>query len=213
MAQILKFFDERHLYELDGEQIPSVSEISRFASREIYGDISQFRLDNAADRGTKVHKACQLIDLTGECEVAEDIAPYVQNYLQFLKDYRPEWEAVEKAMASERLKFAGTLDRVGKLNNGKFAIVDIKSSSVVQKVLAQIQLNGYKINFEENRPDMPVDALYILHLTKEPTTPKKKGYKLIEFPIDDTLFMSCLNLQRAFEKKSRKKKEQKNERK
>lgn len=211
MAQILKFFDERHLYELDGEQIPSVSEITRFASREVYGEISQFTLDNAADRGSKVHKACQLIDLTGECEVTEDIAPYVQNYLQFLKDYRPEWEAVEKAMASTTHKFAGTLDRVGRLNTGKFAIVDLKSSSVVQKILAQIQLNGYKINWEENFPALPIDALYILHLTKEPSTPKKKGYKLIEFPIDDTLFMSCLNLHRAFEKKPRKKKEQNNE--
>ena len=35
----LKFFDEGHRYELDGVEIPSVSELSRFASREVYNNV------------------------------------------------------------------------------------------------------------------------------------------------------------------------------
>ena len=58
----LIFYDKEHEYELNGEIVPSVSELSRFASREIYGDVNQYILDNAADRGTKVHKQCELLD-------------------------------------------------------------------------------------------------------------------------------------------------------
>lgn len=199
MAQILKFYDEKHIYELDGEQIPSVSELSRFASREIYGDIAQYTLDHAADRGSKVHKQCELLDKYGEFECSSDIAPYIRAYIKFLEDYKPEWVAIEKPLACKDAGFAGTLDRVGKVKDKGNAIVDIKSSSVVQKVLANIQLNGYKILWENNE-NPEIDTLLILHLRKDET------YKLIEIPIDTTLFESCLNLHNALKKKKRGKK-------
>lgn len=193
----LIFYDKEHEYELNGEIVPSVSELSRFASREIYGDVNQYLLDNAAERGSKVHKQCELLDKYRECEADEITAPYIQAYVNFIKDNRPEWVAIEKAMASNKMLFAGTLDRVGMLN-GKRVIVDIKTSSAVQKVLALIQLNAYKMLWEENHTDEPIEELYILHLTKE------GKYKLINFDIDNTLFMACYNLHQALKKKKRK---------
>ena len=41
MATLL-FFDQGHKYTLDGEELPSVSELCRFLSREIYGDVAQW---------------------------------------------------------------------------------------------------------------------------------------------------------------------------
>lgn len=199
MAQILKFYDEKHIYELDGEQIPSVSEISRFVSREVYGDIVQYTLDHAAERGSKVHKQCEILDKYGECECDGEIAPYIQAYIKFLEDYKPEWVAIEKPLACKDRGFAGTLDRAGRLKDGRFAIVDLKSSSVVQKVLAQIQLNGYKELWETNE-EPRVDVLIILHLRKDGT------YKVHEIPIDSMLFEACLALHNATKKKKRGKK-------
>ena len=81
---------------------------------------------------------------------------------------------------------------------GKGAIIDLKSSSVVQNVLALIQLNGYdKLATENGICD--VGALFILHLGKE------KKYELICVEIDDTLFMGCLALHNALQKKKKKK--------
>lgn len=199
MAQILKFYDENHIYELDGEEIPSVSELSRFASREIYGEISQFTLDNAAERGRKVHKSCENLDRFGDCEVDESIVPYIKAYIKFLEDYKPEWKYIEKALASTNRKFAGTLDRVGTLKGEKLAIVDLKSSSAVQKVLASIQLNGYQELYEENFGEK-IDELDILHLKNDGT------YKLVTIPQDKSLFNSCLTLHNALKKKRRGKK-------
>lgn len=198
MAKLI-FYDDVHRYELDGENLPSVSEISRFASREVYGDISQYKLDNACSRGSSVHKSCELLDKYRTCDVSDDIAPYIKAYVEFLKDGGvKEYLYIEKAFASSELKFAGTIDRVVQID-GKTIIVDIKSSSAIQKVLATIQLNAYKILLEENT-DLKVDELWILHLQKD------GKYKIVKFDIDPTLFMSCLNLHKAFIKKPRGKK-------
>ena len=81
----LVFFDQSHTYEVDGEPVPSVSEVTRFLSREIYGDITQFQLDNAAERGTAVHKALEVLDKYSEVEAAEDI---VQTLMSRLLEYK-----------------------------------------------------------------------------------------------------------------------------
>lgn len=220
MAKLI-FYDDVHRYEVDGEEMPSVSQISRFASREVYGEISQYKLDNACERGSAVHKATEILDKYKECEVTEDIETYLRAYVQFKKDFGVgDYVAIEKPLASENLKFAGTIDRILLITKefaekvlevckvdisdkiGKLAIIDLKSSSVVQKVLAKIQLNGYEKLVTENGIG-EVGALFILHLEKN------NKYKLIPFDINDTLFMSCLNLHNEFRPK-RKKKENNN---
>ena len=204
MAQILRFYDEQHTYTLDGETIPSVSELTRFLSREIYGDISQYRLDHAAERGSIIHKACENLDRFGDCEISEEYAPYIRAYMQFRTDYTPQYIAIEKPFASPSLRFAGTPDRIARMSDGRKAIIDLKSSSVVQKVLASAQLNGYRILCDENTPDLPITHLYILHLRPD------ASYKLISFPLDPSVFMACHTLHTALQKKPRlsKKKEE-----
>jgi hypothetical protein len=230
----LIFYDDKHIYTVDGEEFPSVSEISRFASREIYGEVSQFNLDNACSRGSAVHKATEILDKYGKCECSEDIEPYIRAYVKFRKDFGiKDYAHIEKSLANEELKYAGTIDRIYKVDeafidalkencndfvmidgDGKvikkkgetivdkdaFAIIDLKSSSVVQNVLALIQLNAYRLSTEANNLG-EVGALFILHLEK---TGK---YKLISYEINENLFMACLTLHKAMQKKKRLKKE------
>jgi hypothetical protein len=156
--------------------------------------------------------------------------------VQFRKDFGiSEYAHIEKALANEELKYAGTIDRIytidenfakavaekcnsfvfigadGKVETqrtpqdlsdliGKLAIIDLKSSSVVQKVLALIQLNGYKLSVGQNGLG-DVVALFILHIEKD------GNYKLIGFEINPDLFLSCLILHKALQKKKRVKKE------
>lgn len=200
MAQIIKFYDEKHEYELNGEKIPSVSELCRFATREIYGDISQYTLDNAAERGKKVHKCTEELDKYGETSADEVASPYIRAYLKFLNDHRPTYLAIEKVLASPLMKFAGTLDRVAILKTVEgISIIDIKSSSVVQKVLAKIQLNGYKRLYEETTGET-VSHLFVLHLKNDET------YKLVPIEMNPSLFDACYTLHKAMEKKKRSKK-------
>ena len=199
MAQILKFFDAEHEYVVGDKKIPAVSEILRFLSREMYSSISQYTLDNAADRGKRVHKACEVLDKYGEAEIDKDIEPYIKAYIQFRKDIAPEWTRIEYAcyVDNDDLTAAGTLDRYGKVKGGQ-AIVDLKPTATVHKPYVGAQLNGYKLIAEAN--GLKVDALYCLHLRKDGT------YKLIEMPIDDTIFRACYAIHKIFEKKERTKK-------
>ncbi len=193
MAQLL-FFDEGHKYTLDGEELPSVSELSRFISREIYGDVGQFNLDRAADRGTAVHKATELLDKYGTVEIDEDISPYLKAYIAFRKEHKCEWQKIEYATHHPENLYAGTLDRVGTVD-GKLVVLDIKTSSTIQKPLYTAQLNLYR----KMLPD-PIEQLVILHLKKDGT------YKLIDIPIDDTLADACITMHEALKKKKRSKK-------
>jgi hypothetical protein len=234
MARLI-FFDDTHTYTVDGEEYPSVSEISRFASREIYGEVNQFNLDNACNRGSAVHKATEILDKYGSVECAEDIENYIRAYVSFRKDFGvKDYAFIEKPLANEKDKYAGTIDRIYTIDekfinsakdlccetiiigeNGKvekrkgevdlslamnsFAIIDIKSSSVVQNVLALIQLNAYKESVEVNELGI-VGALFILHLEKD------GNYKLINVEINSELFKACLTLHNALKKKKRIKK-------
>ncbi len=192
MSQLV-FFDKRHVYELDGVQIPSVSELTRFISREVYGDIAQFRLDNAAERGTKVHKLTEALDKYGDADVPGDVLPYIEAYLKFHEEHETAWDEIEAAHFHPSGAYAGTLDRVGTVDGAR-CIVDIKTSSKIQKTLYTAQLNLYRMML-----DKPVDKLLILHLQN---TGK---YKLVELPIDDTLANACLTLHEATKKQRRKK--------
>lgn len=195
MATLL-FFDEDHRYTLDGEELPSVSELCRFLSREIYGNIAQFRLDNAAQRGNAVHKACEVLDKFGSVDVQDDILPYVQAYLLFRKEHDVHWEKVEWAGHHPSDRYAGTIDRSGVLD-GKRSILDIKTSYTVHRPLCAAQLNLYRRILEAHE-GFQADALYILHLKKDAT------YQLLPFEADDTLPEALLTLHNTLKKKGRK---------
>lgn len=192
MAQLL-FFDEGHKYTLDGEELPSVSELCRFLSREVYGTVAQYTLDQAADRGTRVHKATEALDVYGKVEVSEDIAPYLQSYLKFRQEHTVKWNMVERSIAHAKERYAGTIDRYGEMDGVK-SLVDIKTSYTVHKRLAIATLNLYRWMLEEEGHS--VEKQYILHLTKD-------GYKLVEIEKRDDVPTALLTLHRLMEKKRR----------
>lgn len=197
MAQLL-FFDTNHKYELDGEQLPSVSELCRFISREIYGDVSQYNLDRAAERGTAVHKATEALDKYGKIDVEDGILPYVQAYIKFRKEHVVDWEKIEFATHHPTDKYAGTLDRYGSID-GTLSILDIKTSYTIHAPLCSAQLNLYRRMMEENQ--FRVETLFILHL-------KKDGqYRLKEFAFNDAVPEGLLALHNALKKKVRRKKD------
>ena len=197
MGQLL-FYQQTHQYERDGVRVPSVSEIMRFASREVYGNVDQYHLDNAADRGSRIHAACQALDETGTADIDSDIEPYIRHYIQFIKDYAPQYVAIEMPLLHESDWYAGTLDRVailpprGKIPAGS-AIIDIKSSYRVESRLASAQLTAYAHLWQQFTGHFP-GAQYILHLT--PT-----GYKLRRFERDDASWNALLTIHNRFLKR------------
>ena len=188
MAKLL-FYDDTHRYTVDGDEVPSVSEIIRFLTREVYNDTPQYFMDGAAARGTLVHRATESIDKYGTVECEDDIASYIQAYVQFLKDKTPEWEKIEWPICNEK-KYAGTVDRYGELD-GKRVVLDIKTTqsiSGMHKLLYGAQLTLYKMAVELERP---VEELVVLQLKKD------GSYKLIPIEENKPLALACLTMHEA----------------
>lgn len=188
MARLV-FFDQGHQYEMDGDRLPSVSELCRFIARETYADVAQYNLDRAAERGTLVHKACEALDVYGRAEVDEAVAGYVNAYAMFRRDHVVEWRMVEKSLHHPADRYAGTIDRYGTLD-GVETLLDIKTSYTVHKRLAVAQLNLYRRMLEAN--GVQPDRLVILHLQRD-------GYKLVDIDRRDDVPDALLTLHRLME--------------
>ena len=192
MAKLL-FYDNDHTYEADGVKQSSVSEILRFLSKEEYGDVEQYRLDHAAQRGTAVHTACEVLYKYKKVECDPDIEPYVLAFVQFLKDRKCSFTDIEKPLADTEMGFAGTPDLCGTVD-GEEAIIDMKTVSAIHKTLVKAQLNAYRhLRIKNGKPE--AKKLFCLHLMN---TGK---YRLYPVAIDDTEWQACYALHTALKEK------------
>ena len=197
MTDELVFREEDHKYFLNGEEIPSVSELTRFLSREVYGEADPIALDRAAEKGTAVHDALQMLDEKGEVEVDDEYAGYIQAYLKFREDHDVEWREIEWMVHTD--KYAGRIDRYGYVD-GVPCIVDFKTTSRISKaheVLYTAALSLYRMAIDLIKP---VDMLYVIQLKND------GSYKLIPLSDNMALATSCLMLHTALAKTKRKKK-------
>lgn len=195
----LEFIEDGHRYFFGEEEIPSVSEIIRFVAKEVYGEADKFAMDQAADRGTRVHRAAEEIDRTGRCECDSDIAGYARAYVRFKEDYEPVWEMIEQPVHNLYQGYAGTLDRLGKLKGiNHRCIVDIKSTKRISK--KHKLLYGVQVELYADAID-PYEWFehYVLQLNEDGT------YKLIELEHCENEAGACLILHKSFEKTKRRK--------
>lgn len=140
---MLTFDEAAHEYKLDGHTLPSVTHICRYLSVDIDKSRPWLR-DMAANRGTRVHAYCEIIDYDGPegLRVEPDCIGYVQAYLAFRRDYRIKgWLAVERPIASASLGVAGTPDRIGYVDN-VMTIVDLKPPIRRQRICSPPSLTA-----------------------------------------------------------------------
>lgn len=185
---ILQFFDKGHIYMLDGQRLPCVSDLCRFLHREIYKDAPLWQMEAAADRGTKVHAATEALDMTGRAEIEDEYLPYLQAYAAFRREHDVQWELIEHPDYHPAHRYAGTIDRYGMVD-GFMTLLDIKTTYRVYKPLCSASLNLYRMMLEAR--GRSVERLMILHLKKD------GSYKLIRFDAEDAVPMALLTLHTA----------------
>ena len=191
----LSFRDDGHVYMLDGERLPCVSDLCKPLHREIYKNAPAWQMEAAAERGTAVHKAAELLDKCGSAPIDEEYRPYLLAYKAFLRDTCPSWSLIEQPLYHPDLRYAGTVDRYGQLS-GESALVDVKTTYAVYKPLCRAQLNLYRLMLIAR--GFPVRRMYILHLRKDST------YKLIPMPVDEPLAHALITIFNALPKRRKK---------
>ena len=74
----LTFEEERHLYRLDGLEVPSVTTLMKPLSSDFYSTVDPEVLNRAAKRGTAIHNAVENYAKFG----IEDIPPMYAGYFE-----------------------------------------------------------------------------------------------------------------------------------
>lgn len=201
----VQFDEATHTYTLDGVELPSVTYIIRYLAVDKANNADPNMALMARERGSAVHEATVVYDYSGKIpdDFPAEYAPYLEAYVQFVRDYAPNWILTEYRMANEMLGFAGTLDRFGVID-GYFCILDIKTSYKVDMPSLSAQLAAYMSllykEYSKEYPPAKWDAilekglnLYGLQLMRNG---KYRLYKCDE-SVGDILFQSCLKIYRA----------------
>ena len=126
--------DETHTYTLDGKVLPNVTDILDSAG---IVDKRWFTPESAW-RGKCVHKACKLLD-QGKLDwdtVDPAIAGYVRSWQAFKQQTGFKVKVCERPAYHEFWKYAGTVDRIGTMNNS-MVLIDIKTGPVATWVRLQ----------------------------------------------------------------------------
>lgn len=136
-----EFEDERHLYFINGQNIPSVSKLMRPLTDLVYGPIDKEILKAAQQFGTAVHACTEYYDegVLDWDSVDPEWLPYVNAYLKWREDTNPKILRVEDRLGC--IKYAGTLDRICEINGQKW-VVDLKTTSAIHPHVG-IQLAAY----------------------------------------------------------------------
>ena len=143
----LEYFDDEHQYIVDGICVPSITQILAVKFGHKYKGVPDEVLQNAAARGTAVHKAIEDYCLNG----TESELPELRNFKFLQKQYG--FEVVENEtpvilFRNERPIAAGRLDLVLECK-GKIIGADIKCTARLDREYVAYQLNLYRIAYKQ----------------------------------------------------------------
>lgn len=151
-----------HTYRLDGEVVPSVTQI--LAPLYSFDRIPPDVLERKSAIGVAVHSATELIDIDDldESTVDPAIVGYLDAYRQFLADEQPEWIYSEQQFAHRIWRFAGTLDRFGRMRDG-LAMLDLKTVAELSPAVGP-QTAAYEFLRQHHDEDESSAARFALQL-------------------------------------------------
>ncbi len=182
----LEFESAGHTYTLDGQLVPSVSEVLRPIVD--YSMVPPDVLAAAAEFGANVHLATHLFDL-GELDwstLDPLLVPYVETWKKFLDESGAIVIASEQPIAHKKLGYAGTPDRV-LMWRDQHVVPDLKSTAVVPRSVGP-QTSAYAKAWQSTRGGREPGRCCV-HLQP----PKYRVHRRRE-STDWSVFLSCLNI-------------------
>jgi hypothetical protein len=118
-------------------------------------------LDEAAQRGKLAHVLIQKLARGEEVEPPEDLLGYVDAYLRFVDEWTPREVLIEAPVFSREFRYAGTLDVVAYLADGRSWLLDWKTGGKGPFPEHVLQLAAYRyadfwLDGDGNEQPMPV---------------------------------------------------------
>lgn len=182
----IEFNEELHQYKVNDKIIPSVTEIMRFITDRKYETVSYSILDNAKEKGTEVHFACEVYNKTGYVGISDEYKGYIEAYMKWIKDYNIDRTKIESEVKTycKGLNYAGTIDMIYDKNT----LIDIKTCSNIYSNTTAVQTSAYKYSINNQDKSYKIEDTYILWLSNN------GNYKYVKLKDEFNVFLSCLNL-------------------
>ena len=175
-GHVVEFFEEEHLYFVDGLLVPSITTMLKMKFGGKYKDVSPDVLQTAAYTGTIMHKAIQDYEETG----LESNLKELKNY-RFLKKHYG-WECLKNEVPvilfHDEPIACGRIDMIGMLEEQK-TLFDFKRTATLDKEYLGYQLNLYRIAYQQSYGE-EVTALKGIHLREDTR-------KLIDIKINEPM--------------------------
>jgi hypothetical protein len=156
-------------YEIDGERYARVSTVLGTIAkpgleawkRKVGYEEAERVSRAAAELGTAIHKLCEDFDTLNAVECPADLRPALAAYVDWKHANVSEVVMVEETVVHKRHRYAGTLDRLVRLRDGRLMILDLKTGKSVDGI-ARLQQSAYEVALEAN--GVTVDGRMVLHL-------------------------------------------------
>lgn len=179
----LEYFDDEHIYLVDGVQVPSITEMLKFKFGHKYDAVAKSVLDAAADKGTELHEKIEAYCKTGEYFPKDQ---EVRGFVFLEKAYG--FQVIDNEVPVILFKdgepiAAGRLDLVLEMNE-LIGGADIKRTSTLDKEYLAYQLNLYRIAF---RQSYGIEWAFLcgIHIREE-------RRKLIDIPVAESIAMEFI---------------------
>jgi len=195
MAQLV-FYDDKHIYELDGQPVPSVSELQRplggdpveEGEEDVAFAIAQ---EAAAERGVILHAALESL-LRGanpdDIEIPASYDGHFASACKFVNDHEIIPYMMETPLFNESMRYAGTPDLICSFD-GTDTIIDYKFVSSINKTRVKSQLNAYRLICLDK--GIAIHALYAVQFMGD------GRYRLYPVAIDECEFAMCYGIYHA----------------
>ena len=170
----LEYYDDQHVYLLNGVILPSVTEIIGKKFND-YADVPKEVLNRAAERGTKVHK-----QIENFCKSGVDDGSTAIRHFKFLQN-QYNFEVLDNELPLVIFKddipvACGRLDMTIEMD-GRVGIADIKTCSALNKPKIAYQLNMYRLGLMQSY-GVQAEFLKIIHI-------RDNVRKFIDMPINE----------------------------
>lgn len=188
-GHVLEYFDDEHVYLVDGIIVPSITQILKYKFGGKYNGVSKSVLQKASEKGTMVHEAIEKYCKYGY----ESDLPELRNFKFLQRAYK--FDVIEnevpvilsfdgKPVSAGRLDLV--IEKIGEdgVLHGERGIADIKRTSTLDKEYLAYQLNLYRIAYQQCY-GMKIDFLKGIHLREE-----KRKY--VDIPINEDMAMELV---------------------
>lgn len=142
----LEFYDDDHIYLVDGVRVPSITQILQRKFGKKYIHVSSAVLQSAADKGTAVHEAIYRYCTDGTEDESRELRGF--KFLQKQYGFKVLGNEIPVILFLGEPIAAGRLDMVLEMN-GEVGGADIKRTAVLDKDYLAYQLNLYRIAYRQ----------------------------------------------------------------